>query len=290
MLLRRLYSSLPSGAIPPAAAAAPAKPRAATRGRLRPTRVSLKRKVTPPPVATSSTPTHGRRLRRGNLSGRGDLFSSEVPFTPGGFQPVSLYPSHAGLHLSLTPSHMPLPLNLGVKGYLAPAEAGSLTSLFEGPSKPAPSKALPAVTASSTLGEHISLSRAFAHPALAHHLGSEASHGSLTFLPLDDSAVNSTLEAARMRHTDAATNAWEATLSRLGQDKLLAPVDNTAEQSKIDDALASLDGLLARLDASASDEHVSLDSVKRKRKKKINKHKYKKRRKATRALRKRLGK
>lgn len=198
---------------------------------------------------------------------------------------MSLFPTHAGLHIGLTPAHMPLPLHLGVKGYLAPQAETSLP-LFERPAPPSAAEALPSTSAASTLGEHLDLSRAFSHPALAHHLGTEPT--ALSFFPLDDSAVNSTLEAARIRHTDAATNAWEATLKRLGQ--IEAPASNVDEQAKIDDALAGLDGLLARLDTSEGDEHVSLDSVRRKRKKKINKHKYKKRRKATRALRKKLGK
>jgi len=47
---------------------------------------------------------------------------------------------------------------------------------------------------------------------------------------------------------------------------------------------------LARRSLGEHEEMVEMDSVKRKRKKKISKHKYKKRRKATRAERKKLGK
>ncbi|CAK9781054.1 hypothetical protein CC85DRAFT_282585 [Cutaneotrichosporon oleaginosum] len=271
-MFRRLYSSIPERI-------AEAKPRAPTRGRApRPVRLS-KRIVAPSPRAEPAT--HGRRLRRGQLA-RTDLVSSQGPR----FEPITLYPLQAGLHLGLTPAHMPLPLPLGIKGYTSPSSR-SPEALFEKPAPPSALSALEAMEAptSSTVGEHLRVSRAFAHPSLRHHLAAPGGP-SLSALGLDEH-VTSSLDAAATKHARAAEDVWQAALARLGE-RPPAPVEAAADP-KLADALAGLNGLLARLE-SAEDIVVEMDSVKRKRKKKMNKHKYKKRRKATRAIRKRLGK
>lgn len=292
MLPRRLYSALTTRAAVSDAGAA-TKPRASTRGRARPVRATLKRKETvPAPTPSCSTaPTHGRRLRRGVLS-RTDLVSTEPRF---GFEPIALYPLQAGLHMGLTPAHMPLPLALGTKGYTSPLSSSS-APLFQ---RPAPRSALSALDAlpsgSSALGEHLRVSRAFSHPALSHHLASDAAPLSI-FDVHGDAHVTATLDSAAGKHARAAEDSWEATLARLGHRAAPPSSGQTAAaKAKLDDALAGLNGLLARLETTdiedvVVDHVVSMDSVKRKRKKKMNKHKYKKRRKETRALRKRLGK
>lgn len=61
-----------------------------------------------------------------------------------------------------------------------------------------------------------------------------------------------------------------------------------SKDADLNQVVGELAGVLARLEMDGED--VSMDSVKRKRRKKISKHKHKKRRKATRALRKKLGK
>jgi hypothetical protein len=176
---------------------------------------------------------------------------------------------------------MPLPLPLGIKGYTS-VSSRPASNLFEKPAPPSPLPAL-AGDAASVVGEHLRVSRAFAHPALQHHLAAPSS--SLSVLGFDEH-VTSALDAAAGRHARAAEDAWDAALKRLGH---AAPAP--AEDPQLADALAGLNGLLARLEASGADDIVvEMDSVKRKRKKKMNKHKYKKRRKETRAIRKRLGK
>lgn len=300
MVPRRLYSSLPARAALTDAAAA--KPRPSTRGRARPVRAQRKDAAEPssssaPTPSSSSPATHGRRLRRGLLSRTG--FVSTEPHwaahTGPRFEPVTLYPLQAGLHMGLTPAHMPLPLALGTKGYTSPKPSAAASApLFERPAPPSPLSALDALPSGTTaLGEHLRVSRAFAHPALSHHL---ASSSSASFLDIHaDSHVTSSLDSAAAKHARAAEDAWDAALTRLGHREVVDATAEGAAQAKLDDALAGLNGLLARLDrialeAGEAEEGVSLDSVKRKRKKKMNKHKYKKRRKATRALRKRLGK
>lgn len=48
------------------------------------------------------------------------------------FRPVHLYPPQYALHASFTPSHMPLPVHLGIQTYLKPdSRSGDAGSLFE---------------------------------------------------------------------------------------------------------------------------------------------------------------
>ncbi|BEI85423.1 hypothetical protein CcaverHIS002_0508240 [Cutaneotrichosporon cavernicola] len=277
-MFRRLYSSLPI--------AEAVKPRAPARGRSpRPVRLTKRIPIVAPTTPAAPVATHGRRLRRGQLA-RTDLVSTQPgPHAYTDFEPITLFPLQAGLHLGLTPAHMPFPLPLGTAGYTSPSNREE--ALFEKPAPPSVSSALEGSSAMTGVGEHLRVSRAFAHPALRHHLPQSVSGGSLSISGLGFDDVTSTIDAAAGKHARVAEEAWDATLARLGQRPALVEAD-----PKIADALAGLNNLLARLEASsdASDIVVEMDSVKRKRKKKMNKHKYKKRRKETRAIRKRLGK
>jgi len=136
------------------------------------------------------------------------------------------------------------------------------------------------------------------------------------------------LAEADVKHQLSAEWAFESTLAKLGdksakKEESGVVVDTQAGKEDMEAALKGLDGVLERLDLGMAvgsgrskdlggkgmqievkviriggnggeieveDMGVMLDSVKRKRKKKISKHKYKKRRKETRAQRKRLGK
>jgi hypothetical protein len=176
---------------------------------------------------------------------------------------------------------MPLPVHIGTKGYLSP-EAAQADELFSRPAAPSLLEGVQ-LSAASPIAEHLGLTQAFAHPALAHHLGRNAA--ALSTVDVDaDMRVESLLSAAAAKHADAASDAWAAALERLGA-KATEPTVSAAEQASIDDAIAGLNGLLARLEtADVEDEFVRMDSVRRKRKKKMNKHKYKKRRKVSRHL------
>ncbi|WOO78460.1 Mitochondrial mRNA-processing protein cox24 [Vanrija pseudolonga] len=289
MLLRRLYSS-PASRAAAAPLEASSTTRAPTRGRSRPVRVALKRTPVVAPVAAE--PTRGRRLRRALAPAPAAETTSEMPFsTQFSFRPVTLFPFQAGLHLGFTPAHMPLPVHAGTASYLQPGRGA--TASFERPAAPSALDALASAPASngSSLGDHLRLTRAFAHPAMSHHLGQQAAAPSVAVLDVDhDTQVTAALDAAASRHAEAAGSVWDAALARLGGRVAEPAAPSAAEQASLDDALKGLNGLLARLDVTAIDEVVSLDSVKRKRKKKMNKHKYQKRRKASRAERKRLGK
>ncbi|GMK55475.1 hypothetical protein CspeluHIS016_0205310 [Cutaneotrichosporon spelunceum] len=209
----------------------------------------------PRPVRTKCAVAAPRAAPAAAIHGRrlrrGVLSRTDLVSTqpaPDSFQPIALTPLQTRLHLALTPSHMPLPL-------------ASASGVFDAP--PAPS--------------------ALFEPApLRPHVASAPAQAG-TF------DVASALDAAAGRHATAAQGAWDAALARMGAPAP-APVQASAsaDATQLADALAALDGLLARLDTA--DTPVHMDSVKRKRKKKMNKHKYKKRRKATRAIRKRLGK
>jgi hypothetical protein len=281
MLLRRLYSSLPQrAATTPAATVAPK-----AHGRTRPVRIKVARvKPAAPESSVATSQTHGRRLRR-SLAARPaeDFFSSEVP-KPAGFQPVTLYPFQAGLHISLTPRHMPLPVHLGTKPYLEPksgseARATGTDTLFQRPATPSPLEGVE-LSGPSPLGQHLSLTKALSHPSLAHHLGRPVPKSSLRALDVDsDLRVEEILDTAATAHAEAAEDAWNAVLSKLGIQLAETTICAT-EQANIDSAIADLNGLLARLESTDGDA-VHMDSVQRKRKKKMNKHKFKKRRKVS---------
>lgn len=299
MLLRRLYSSLSQRAAT-APSAASAAPKAPTRGHGRRVRVKTTMRVKPAAApspstsgSTSAQPTHGRRLQRsffsrrdaaasaeGSLRADMNLVSSELPRPAApGWTPVNLYPAQAALHLGFTPRHMPLPVHIGTQGYMS-ADA-AVPGLWERPAAPSPLEAMPAVDElASSLGEHLRVTKAFAHPALAHHLGPRPTT-SLRALDVDaDTRLSTLLDEARAVHVDAASAIWDQSLKRMGAANV-EPTRSAAEQASIDDAVASLEGLLARLEPSVADEVVEMDSVRRKRKKRMNKHKYKKRRKVS---------
>ncbi|TXT09170.1 hypothetical protein VHUM_02644 [Vanrija humicola] len=267
--------------------------RAPPRRRSSPRRPPARRRAAAPaPSVSRSSPTRGRRLRRALTAAPVPETTSEMPFSSQfSFRPVTLYPFQAGLHLGFTPAHMPLPVHAGTASYLQPGRGA--TAFFERPAAPSAADALASAPASngSSLGDHLRLTRAFAHPAMMHHLGKEAAPSAAVLDVDNDAQLTATLDAAASRHAEAAGSVWDAALARLGGRVAEPATPTAAEQASLDDALKGLNGLLARLDVSAvADEVVSLDSVKRKRKKKMNKHKYQKRRKASRAERKRLGK
>jgi len=289
MLLRRLYSSLPQrAASAPSTTVAHGAKAAGSRGRTRPVRIKVARvKPAAPESSVATSQTHGRRLRRA-LVGRPveDFYSSEIPkaaVAATGFQPITLYPFHAGLHLSFTPPHMPLPLNLGHRGYFSKEEEHQ-SPLFQRSSAPSPLAGLDLAKTPSSFSEHMKLTEALSHPSLTHHLGSGRPTSFLRTINVDaDNRLEAILESAATAHADAAEDAWNAALQRLGAKPSQAETAiSAAEQASIDDAIAGLNGLLARLEATeVEDEFVNMDSVKRKRKKKMNKHKYKKRRKVS---------
>lgn len=283
MLLRRLNH----------VAEASVKP--ATRGRSRPVRCVPRRvKVDIAPASSSSS--HGRRLRRGPIRPM-EVSSEQAYSAKPAWNPAPLYPFQAGLHMGLN-GHMPLPVPLGVSHY---ANKLPESALFEAPKPENPLAELS--SSGSSVGDHLAVTSALAHPALSSNLGSFAPRSFVLDVNAD-AHVASDIEAAANAIKAKADLEWETIMFNLG-----ASARRVAEVEKVDevamkDALAGLDGLLARMSVGTEENFfdVSLDSVKRKRKKKMSKHKYKKRRKvsfyitieltsqATRAERKRLGK
>jgi hypothetical protein len=165
------------------------------------------------------------------------------------------------------------------------------------------------------LGDHLQVTSSLSHPSLQHYLGdvspfrtpSSAVEGNADGALFDDEAfLPRTLAEAGVRNRLAGEWAWQETLAHLsgssstrlpGGAASIAEVSQQAAQGReeVEAAVADLAGLLERLDTPArgrkrlsvatrsgmgmGEEVVRMDSVKRKRKKKISKHKYKKRRK-----------
>jgi hypothetical protein len=229
-----------------------------------------------------------------------------VPFIAGhsieGFTPVHLYPVQAALHLSFTPSHLPLPINLGARMYTtAPSSDSSpfnTDTLFKPPPRPSPVSDL-SRTSDNALGDHQSVLSALSHPVNIHHLGSTAAASMLPNLRSEiegDTVLARMIAEAGVKWRLTPELEWEKTLARLSSPSTSGTANEVAGVSKVEvqpqdhieasakaskesvlDAVTGLEALLDKLNLS----QVDMTSVKRKRKQKISKHKYKKRRKVS---------
>lgn len=261
MLLRRLNQVAETSVKP------------ATRGRSRPVRC-VPRRVKADLAPASSTPTHGRRLRRGAI--RPMEVSSETPYlAKPAWNPAPLYPFQAGLHMGLN-GHMPLPVPLGVSHY---AKKLPESPLFEAPKLGNPLAKLPST--GSSVGDHLAVVSALAHPALNSNLGSFAPRSFLVDVNAD-AHVASDLEKAAGAVKAKADFEWEMVMANLGASSRRVTEVEKVDEAAMKDALAGLDGLLARMSVGSEENmEVQLDSVRRKRQKKMSKHKHKKRRKVS---------
>ncbi|WRT66879.1 uncharacterized protein IL334_003842 [Kwoniella shivajii] len=196
--------------------------------------------------------------------------------------------------------------------------------LFSAPPPPDPTKALKRKVKGNGLNDHFRVISNLSHPSLIHHLGNDfnpwassalASASGFGGLENEFGGLSSQLSHKLSELKSDSENQWQTVLSKLeGKPSNTENLTELQEQQKamekddnLHDVVIGLNDVLARLGLSSSrgrktglmhaqvedlisEEGVHMDSVKRKRKKKISKHKYKKRRKSTRALRKKLGK
>jgi hypothetical protein len=267
-------------------------------------------------IRSLSTAGRGRKGRRSwasasssrGISSAGEGKTMNVPFIAGhsieGFTPVHLYPVQAALHLSFTPSHLPLPINLGARMYTtAPSFDSSpfkTDTLFKPPPQPSPVSEL-SRTSDNALGDHQSVLSALSHPVNIHHLGSTAAASMLPNLRSEiegDTVLARMIAEAGVKWRLTPELEWEKTLARLSSPSASASerasemagvskvevqpqdhIEASAKASKesVLDAVTGLEALLDKLNLS----QVDMTSVKRKRKQKISKHKYKKRRKVS---------
>ncbi|WVW83430.1 hypothetical protein I302_105450 [Kwoniella bestiolae CBS 10118] len=261
-----------------------------------------------PSTAPTSTSPSSPRL----------LFTHPVPSKDNveGFKPIYLYPEQFKLHYTFTPSYHPLPLNMGTSIYTNPRKQSYLTpssveDIFERPPAPNPAKSLGRVPkkVNSGLNDHIRVVSHLSHPELIHGLGGMVDPWSHAHVQSDVGleAILSTKISEMKKSSDAQ---WDRVLSKLEGKQNKVEVQEAGKDANLDEVVGGLNDVLAKMGltnlpsrgrkssmgveevglSGEGEEGVLLDSVKRKRKKKISKHKYKKRRKATRALRKRLGK
>ncbi|WVO17016.1 hypothetical protein L204_104703 [Cryptococcus depauperatus] len=310
MILRRLYSSIPSpGATSPAALSHPIPTsRPQTRGRIRP-RLALPK---PSPRSRHSTTIakpirlvgagRGRKPRYSWIQSRSDVVGSSYPLVPepqavegsipctprlsfthpvpasnhvNDFQPIYIYPEQFKLHNAFThPSH-PLPLYLGTKIYTQPpASSSSEQDIFT-----APTSKLRKIKDGGTLAEHLTV---------AGFVSAEfASETDLEVSEMEFPSVTTLFENRAASLKASNSEEWENTLAIL-EGKRNEKIELIEKKdANLEEVVADLSQVLAQMDMN---EEIGMDSVRRKRRKKISKHKHKKRRKATRALRKKLGK
>jgi hypothetical protein len=203
-------------------------------------------------------------------------------------------PVHLGSSIYLSPKKIELSEHESLGPFARPT-APSPGSLLNARSEPS----------DSALADHLHVTSSLSHPSLEHHLGSlspfrSSSTGSLSQTVLDDEAfLPRTLSDAGVRSRLAGEWAWQQTLARLSGStsaakaktssagpNAVADVDMSgAVKEDVDAAVADLAGLLERLDAPArgrrkgrsvaletvvDEDVVELDSVKRKRKKKVS--------------------
>lgn len=182
----------------------------------------------------------------------------------------------------------------------------------------------------TSLSDHLHVMFALARPGRMQHLATHVDAGFFDAnSPTLSSRLNSAVNEAGAKNSLAAEKEWNDVLARLGEGAQMnadaAAVAGSveaevlkvaqAERGAVDSAVSDLNALLGELELEETraiaggrkragtgrmmcvvdgdegeEEWIRMDSTRRKRKKKINKHKFKKRRKAQRALRKKLGK
>ena len=166
----------------------------------------------------------------------------------------------------------------------------------------------------TTLSDHLHVMFTLARPARTQYLGTQVSPEFFDAnSPTLASRLNSAVNEAGTKNALAAEKEWEAVLAKLGQagraqeGKAAAAQVSQAERGAVDAAVSDLNDLLGEmaLDESRAmaggrkkagsarmmcvvdgedgeEQWIRMDSTRRKRKKKINKHKFKKRRKVSR--------
>ncbi|OCF55133.1 hypothetical protein L486_07244 [Kwoniella mangroviensis CBS 10435] len=247
-----------------------------------------------PSTAPTSTSPSSPRL----------LFTHPVPSKDvvEGFRPIYLYPEQFKLHYTFTPSHHPLPLNMGTAIYTHPrhptsTKSAELEDIFSKPSGPDPTKSLRRTTKSG-LGDHHRVLSNLSHPELLHHLGGMVDPWTAHQIQSDtgsgleailSSKLNELKESSKkeQEQLERIISASEATDSSRGSIQSKGEVEVNTKDANLDEVVGGLNDVLAKMGLSGStketvqEDGVMLDSVKRKRKKKISKHKYKKRRKVS---------
>ncbi|ODN99306.1 hypothetical protein I350_07472 [Cryptococcus amylolentus CBS 6273] len=307
MLLRRLYSTCPHGH----ASHHPPTPLPQTRGRTKP-RLALpkprSRHTTtiskPLPAITAG---RGRKPRLSFSSHSGSSYPTvpepapaHIPRTPrlsythaspalnhtNEFTPIFLYPEQFKLHTAFTHPAYPLPLFNGTRGYTQPSpeEGENGGDIFRKPVAKAPKMG------GGAMADHLNVVNSLPMAS------GQFAHGQVFGTPeMDGASITAFLENRAKDLARVNESEWNKVMAMM-DGKLLSAQAEEQEKKKevvkdisLDDVVGELEGMLAEMQVSQGDE-VHMDSVKRKRRKKISKHKHKKRRKATRALRKRLGK
>ncbi|AAW41458.1 hypothetical protein CNB00240 [Cryptococcus deneoformans JEC21] len=209
------------------------------------------------------------------------------------FRPIYLYPEQFKLYHAFTHPAHPLPLHLGTKIYTSPTFTsrpdGTGDDLFAEPVMKTPSSTVEGEGVNA-LTEHLRV--VSSQPILLNN--AEMEHQLFGTPEMEFSSISALLENKSASLKARNEQEWREVLAMMEHkgESLAVEKDNVqaggSKDADLNQVVSELAGVLARLETD--EKNVSMDSVKRKRRKKISKHKHKKRRKATRALRKRLGK
>lgn len=253
---------------------------------LYPGQIALHTSFTPPHMPL---PVHLGTLRykstKYNTDGRNntdDLFSPQPPMNPVPFLrqlqgtnefPTSVLTEHTGIRIMFNnPTHT---------GHLLPEHSGNSTraSLY---------KSLRHDN-TSDLGVEVDFNRLMAHNA---SIAGESWNQVLSAMNAA-STIPSANESNSKSDIDSAVVELNMLLERMDMEDIKDDIRRSSGGRRGQVTFhrrGKMMRMVTRREVEVDDEDVALDSVKRKRKKKISKHKYKKRRKATRSERKKLGK
>lgn len=198
------------------------------------------------------------------------------------FRPIYLYPEQFKLHHAFTHPAHPLPLHLGTKIYTSPTFAsrpdGAGDDLFAEPVMKIPSSTVEGEGVNA-LTEHLRV--VSSQPILLNN--AEMEHQLFGTPEMEFSSISALLENKSASLKARNEQEWQEVLAMMERksESLAVEKENVqaggSKDADLNQVVGELASVLARLEMD--EKNVNMDSVKRKRRKKISKHKHKKRRK-----------
>lgn len=198
------------------------------------------------------------------------------------FRPIYLYPEQFKLHHAFTHPAHPLPLHLGTKIYTSPTLPSQASEAGDDLFAPQSVMKAPSSEGMSALTEHLRV--VSSQPVLSD---AEMEHQLFGTPEMEFSSITALLENKSASLKTRNEHEWQDVLAMM-EGKAHGKVGTAGEKENVqmgskdadlNQVVGELAGVLARLEMDGED--VSMDSVKRKRRKKISKHKHKKRRKVS---------
>lgn len=199
------------------------------------------------------------------------------------FRPIYLYPEQFKLHHAFTHPAHPLPLHLGTKIYTSPTLPSQANGAGGDLFAPQSVMKVPSSEGMSALTEHLRV--VSSQPVLLSD--AEMEHELFGTPEMEFSSITALLENKSASLKTRNEHQWQDVLAMMegkAKGKIVTGgekenVQMGSKDADLNQVVGELAGVLARLEMDGED--VSMDSVKRKRRKKISKHKHKKRRKVS---------